>query len=242
MNATTASLRWPSSHPSCILRIDPERLVPDPIRELTDRARDALARRRPGDALLSLQELVPLLRARGDRRALARALRELAELERGREPEEARLHYEESVALLRDLGQPLELAHTIRHLGDVHREAGHAERARACYDEALVLYAHHGQQAPLDMANAIRSAAILAADRGDIAGAQLLWRRAHDLYLETGVDAGIAEAAGSLALLAHRAGEPARAIRWLQGATRAATRARDAATDAFVREVREHIG
>lgn len=213
----------------------------DAIHDLTTRAREAFASRRPSEAQVALQELVPLLRARGDRRALGRVLRDLAELERRQEPIEARLHYEEAVALLRDGSDALELAHAIRHLGDVHHDAGRGEAARACYDEALALYADHGAEAPLDTANAIRSAAVLATERGDDTGASQLWRRAHDLYLEVGIDAGIAEAAARLSLLAHRAADAPRARRWLGEAQAAAGRARDPETTAFVRKVQRHM-
>ena len=48
------------------------------------------------------------------------------------------------------------LAHTVRHLGDVHHDAGDAALAEACYVEALSLYRSHGQDRPLDHANAVR--------------------------------------------------------------------------------------
>lgn len=86
-----------------------------------------------------LRKTLGPLRREGRGAELARALKQLGELERWWDPDAARRYYEESVAIFRELDEPLELAHTIRHLGDVHYEAGRAALAEPCYHEALAL-------------------------------------------------------------------------------------------------------
>ncbi len=105
---------------------------------------------------------VQQLRQDGDRGELALALRDLGELERRLpDAEAAREHYEEAVAISVRSASRLRLAHTVRHLGDVHHDAGRAAQAEPCYHEALVLYRGHSQLPALDLANAIRSLAVL---------------------------------------------------------------------------------
>jgi ankyrin repeat protein len=108
---------------------------------LIQRALEARREKRPLDAKRDLIDAVALLREHGSRSDLARALRELAELERHLPDAEAALpHYQEAVAILRELAEPLRLAHALRHLGDVHHDAGQAVLAEPCYQEALSIY------------------------------------------------------------------------------------------------------
>ena len=81
----------------------------------------------------------------------------------------------------------------VRHLGDVHRLNGHPDLARPCYDEALALYRAYPDADPLDVANAIRSMAVLRQDAGEFAAACELWAAARGIYAELGIDAGVAE-------------------------------------------------
>jgi tetratricopeptide (TPR) repeat protein len=113
-------------------------------------------------------------RETGDTR-LAPALRDLGELERKlHEPARAREHYEEAVKLLRSQGDLLRLAHTVRHLGDVYHDAGEAGLAASCYREALELYRSRNDVPRLDLANAIRSMAVLHEGVGASEEAQAL--------------------------------------------------------------------
>ena len=131
----------------------------------------------------------------------AQALRNLGEIERGSDHEAARLHYEEAVALYREEGNTLRLAHTVRHLGDAHHDAGRAELAEPCYREALELYRGHRDAPPLDLANAIRSMAVLKEETGDAESARWLWEEARDLYAAVNVPEGVAESSARLAAL-----------------------------------------
>jgi len=136
------------------------------------------------------------------RELLANALRSLAEVERKlRDADGARRHYEESVAILRNCHDRLRLAHTVRHLGDVHHDAGRADLAAPCYDEALALYSAHPDPAPLDLANAIHSMAVLEQEVGDREKTIALWGQARELYASLQVDAGVAECTARLAKL-----------------------------------------
>lgn len=81
----------------------------------------------------------------------------------------------------------------MRHLGDLHHDAGRTGLAEPCYHEALALYRGHPHTPPLELANAIRSLAILKGDAGETAMARRLWQEAHDLYIAVGVTPGVAE-------------------------------------------------
>ncbi len=70
------------------------------------------------------------------------------------------------MAILRTIGQPLRLAHTIRHLGDVYNDDGNRRAAEPCYREALEIYRAHPDAPRLDLANAIRSLAVLTGESG----------------------------------------------------------------------------
>lgn len=128
----------------------------------------------------------------------AQALRALGEAERGlnRGGPEAIAAYREAVAIYREVGGPLRLAHTVRHLGDVYFEAGRAELAEPCFKEALELYRGQPDAPPLDLANAIRSMAVLKDSLGE--DARDLWMEARDLYRAEGVEAGVAESKSRL--------------------------------------------
>jgi hypothetical protein len=63
----------------------------------------------------------------------------------------------------------------------------------------LALYRGHGHTRPLDLANTIRSLAVLKDDAGETEEARRLWQEAHDLYVVIDVQPGVAESAGRLA-------------------------------------------
>ncbi len=176
--------------------------MPDTASDLVARARLAARERRFGDARSDLQIAIDLLQDDGSHGELADALRSLGEVERRlRKPDAARAHYEEAVALYRDLDDPNTLAHTIRHLGDVHSDSGRFDLASPCYREALSIYLSHGDAPPLDLANAIRSFALLNERTGNRDQARQLWAEAAELYKSVDVSDGVAECARRLAAL-----------------------------------------
>jgi tetratricopeptide (TPR) repeat protein len=196
---------------------------------LVQQAAQARRENRLRDAQEALTEAADLCRTPDLRRELAKVLRELGEVERGLGNfRAARERYEETVAILRGGNEPSRLAHTIRHLGDVYYSQGLRDAAEPCYREALELYRANDLTHPLDLANAIRSMAMLQDDAGNTEEAVLLWEEARKLYGEMGVDPAVAESCVRLALLARRCGDFNGARKWIEEARTAAEKAGDA--------------
>jgi ankyrin repeat protein len=165
----------------------------------------------PEEARTLFAEAAKKSRESGARRELVDALKGIAQIERdlGRRAE-ALPFYEEAVALSRDIGDPLLLAHTLRHLGDLHHDNGRDDLAEPLCDEALALYRALDTR-PLDLANALRSLAV-------IKDTTALWEEVFHLYVAANVPAGVVESALQLAKLA----DGDRAREWLQIANDAA--------------------
>ena len=136
---------------------------------------------------------------------------------------------------------PLKLAHRVRHLGDAYYYGGHSALAEGCFVEALSIYRGHKHAPPLDLANAIRSFAVLKHERGATGEAIRLWQEAHDLYVTLDATAGVAESAARLALLARLQGDLPRSRACLIEATAAADATRDPETLAYLREVKAQL-
>ena len=165
-------------------------------------AQAQLARRgnRQADAKRDLSEAIEICRTTGTRGELAQALAYLGQIERDlRNLQSARDHYAEAVSIYREQGDSRKFAHAIRHLGDIYQELDDLKTAEACYREALDLYRSDPQTAPLELANAIRSTAILRDRLGEGEKAILLWTEARDLYATADVRAGVAECAKRMA-------------------------------------------
>ena len=142
-----------------------------------------------------------------------------------------------AVARARRGADPLTLAHRVRHLGDAYYYAGRWALAEPCYVEALSIYRRHERTRPLDLANAIRSFAVLKDEVGAADQSQTLWQEAHDLYVGLTLSAGIAESAARLALLARQKGDLARSRECLVEASAAADATDDPETLQYVRTV-----
>ena len=178
------------------------------IEQAAQRAFEAQNERRYDDAKREWTTVAELSRQQENIPELAWATRWLGEIERKlHDPAAARLHYEEAVKLYRGLSDPLVFAHTIRHLGDVYHESKLPELAEPCYREALEVYRAHTEAAPLDVANAIRSLAVLTSELGERDQARNLWEEARALYTTVGVQAGVAESLARLARLDAQAGD-----------------------------------
>ena len=176
--------------------------MPEASDKVIERAQLAQREHRLAEARQDWLAAIELLRRQDAREPLADALRALAEVDRKlRDGDRARAHYEESVAILRNCPDRLKLAHTVRHLGDVHHDAGRADLAAPCYDEALALYRDHPDPPPLDLANAIRSAAVHKQEAGAREQAIALWSEARELYVAVQVEAGVKESTARLAKL-----------------------------------------
>ena len=142
-----------------------------------------------------------------------------------------------AVASARQGDDPLKLAHRIRHLGDAYYYAGRWALADGCYVEALSIYRHHERTPLLDLANAIRSFAVLKDELGATEQSQGLWQEAHDLYVTLKISAGVAESAARLALLARRHGDLVRSRQCLNEASAAADLTDDPETRQYIRHV-----
>jgi hypothetical protein len=68
--------------------------------------------------------------------------------------------------------------------------------AEPCYHEALGLYRSHEGRASLDLANAVRSLAVLRWEQ-----TRTLWEEVLDLYTNLSIEAGIKESAARVAAL-----------------------------------------
>src|SRR3989475_12771312 len=110
-----------------------------------------------------------------------------------------------AVASARRGEDSLRLAHRVRHLGDAYYYAGRWALAEPCYVEALSIYRRHECSPQLDLANAIRSFAVLKDEVGAAEQSQSLWQEAHDLYVALKISAGGAGKAARRALLDPRA-------------------------------------
>jgi tetratricopeptide (TPR) repeat protein len=137
--------------------------------------------------------------SRMDRLARAQELRRRGESARRRDGAMARLCYEEAVALFREADEPRVLAHTVRHLGDVYLEQGRPDLAEPCYHEALGLYRSNEDDSSLDLANAVRSLAVLRWEQ-----AKTLWEEVLDLCTSLSIEAGINESKARVAALSTR--------------------------------------
>jgi ankyrin repeat protein len=218
-----------------LLRARPEQPVDsNPIHELVRRGRRARFET-PDDARNLFAQAAEMARQRGARRDLVEALKGIAQIDRdlGRRTE-ALPFYEEAVSVCREIGDPLLLAHTLRHLGDLHHDDGRYDLAEPLSAEALALY-RTSDAPPLDLANAIRSLAV-------VTNSVELWEEAFHLYVATNVPPGVAESALQLAKLTHRHGDRDRAREWLRIATAAAEAARDEKMQQRVLAVGEEMG
>ncbi|HEX3577322.1 MAG TPA: ankyrin repeat domain-containing protein [Thermoanaerobaculia bacterium] len=201
----------------------------NPIRDLVQRGR-AVRFAQPDEARALFAEAAAKSRDTGARRELVDALKGVAQIERDLGRRGAAIpFYEEAVAVCRDISDPLLLAHTLRHLGDLHHDDVRDDLAEPLYDEALALY-RESEASPLDLANALRSLAIVK-DTAE------LWEEAFRLYVATNVQAGVVETALRLAKLAG--GDRAR--EWIRIADAAAEAAGDDALRQRVRAVGEEL-
>jgi hypothetical protein len=81
----------------------------------------------------------------------------------------------------------------VLRIGEVHAECRNWAAAEECFAEALGLYRSHASPGVLDLANAIRSQALLKTETGEPEGARALWVEARELYESEGIAAGVEE-------------------------------------------------
>ncbi len=110
----------------------------------------------------------------------------------------ASINYAEAITLLRTSSDNSLLAFALRHAADVRSELREYAAANAHIDEAIRLYRAAEPQSPLDLANALRVAALNSEREAHAA-----WREAEKLYTVEHVAAGVDECIRHLARLSH---------------------------------------
>jgi tetratricopeptide (TPR) repeat protein len=174
----------------------------DNVEALIDAAWRARREGRYQEAELGLHEAIEASRRSGNGRQLTAALGKLAHVMRDLDRHDEALRFsEEAVGVSRGTGDGLLLAHAVRHLGDVHRDARRLADADACYTEALELYRAADGPDSLDVANALRPAALLKVSQGKGAEALALFSEARTLYQQAGIEAGVEECSRNIAKL-----------------------------------------
>ena len=92
-------------------------------------------------------------------------------------------------------------AHAVRHAGELALAAGETAAAGDHFRTALDHYRLDPETKPLDLANALRGAALHAVAIDDTTRAEALWREARGIYADLSIAAGVAEADAALAAL-----------------------------------------
>lgn len=170
--------------------------------ELLHQARKARLAEKYAEAERALHEAIGHCLQAGLRSTLARVLAMLGQVARDQDQLDLALaHYEEALAICRELGDADGVAHAVRHTGDIHYDAGRPTQAAACFAEALTIYRNNPQSSGLDLANAIRSMALLQGEQQAIDAAKALWQEARQLYAAAGISEGVAECAQHIASL-----------------------------------------
>jgi ribosomal protein S15P/S13E len=113
-------------------------------------------------------------------------LREAAQALRERDAIRATHLADEARAAARESQDQLELAYTLRHTADIASRVGAYEQATMEITEAISIYREHLQDHTLDLANALRVAA-LNQERSALAA----WYEAKELYASVDVSAGV---------------------------------------------------
>jgi tetratricopeptide (TPR) repeat protein len=163
------------------------------VDQLLSRARQAQAELRLSDARNYLAEAITLPRNHEQALQLIELLKGVGRVERDAgNLEVAQASYQQAAAICESECDALLFAHTLRNVGDILAQRGDVVGAREKCWSALQIY-RVSQDAPaLDVANAIRSCALLE-EQVDHAAAIPLWQEAKGLYASAGVLAGVEE-------------------------------------------------
>ena len=116
--------------------------------------------------------------------------------------DDAAEYYRRAVDAYDAAGEWMRGVHAARHLAEIELEAGRPEEASLRIAEVLLFF--RGREIPrLEMANALRVAALVDERRGFKDEARLLWSEARELYEREGVKDGVLEADRRLSRLAN---------------------------------------
>jgi tetratricopeptide (TPR) repeat protein len=137
----------------------------------------------PAEAHAAFAEAAAIYRALKLQAELANALSRQARIERdAKNYDQALASQMEALALVRTTGDRHSLARALRHLADILGDAGRHSEADPYFHEMLALYRELPDLAPLDVANAVRSAAEHARHMGRNDEARRLWQEARERY------------------------------------------------------------
>jgi predicted ATPase/class 3 adenylate cyclase/DNA-binding XRE family transcriptional regulator len=166
-----------------------------------------------------VEESLTLFWQQGDKRGIARSLRELGGVALAHDDlEQARVLYEQSLALFRELDDKEGIASSLMGLaGLLYRQGDHAQ-ARALWEEALALFRELGNKQGI--ARSLVNLGSLADLHGDIGQALAPLEESLALHRELGDKEGIAWSLGSLGSVAYMLGDYTQAkVRYEQSLT-----------------------
>lgn len=112
---------------------------------------------------------------------------------------DAQTTYRRAADLARSTGDYWLLAHALRHVSELAGENGELHDALAAGSEAVALYREHPTAERLDLANALRVTALALEGLASPQEAIGCWHEARALYLEIGIQDGVAECDDHLA-------------------------------------------
>lgn len=158
---------------------------------------------RAEQARSSFGQAVTSYREAGDLTGEARALTHTAQIARDTGNLDWAIHdQQEAIALFRKAGAGDRLAHALRHVAEMFLEQQQLDHATGSMREALDLYRADIEAPVLDVANAMRAAALIAEALDERDAARHFWTQAQNLYVEaTGAESGVSEADRRLAAL-----------------------------------------
>lgn len=166
-------------------------------KETVENLRTANSARREGktdSARQTFRQVLESCKFSGDAIGRLFALKGLAQLDRDRgQPQRAVEFLAEATQLAEQEDDMRLLAHTVRHYAEALMEAEQLPQSARCFERALNIYRSLPDLAGLELANALRPAALLHEQLGQRAEAAELWREARQLYEELQLTTGVAE-------------------------------------------------
>jgi eukaryotic-like serine/threonine-protein kinase len=144
------------------------------------------------EAMRNYQESIAISQKIGNKRAVAAALDEVADLQtRSGKSDAALVTFNQALALLRELGQKQEIADTLVDMGTVYQDRGEYDQALKTYKEALQIEREAGDQSA--EALCLNNIASVHMSQGDTENALTNYQQALQLREKLGVPGDIAE-------------------------------------------------
>ncbi len=172
--------------------------------QFLDQGEDRRRAGEPDAARRCFAEAISAFHADCDLAGEAQALARQAQLARDAGDLDWAQHDQQAaIALLRQAGDGHALAFALRNAGDIFLEQGDQDHAAAALAESFVLYEASPDADGLEIADAVRSVALLAEALEEPEQALMMWQDARERYAEAAEGAaGLAEADAHIAALA----------------------------------------